>query len=273
MELNKKQGKFSDPRLNKLLVGILLLVLSYLGYEKADLVTSDAASPAVEFSLPSKAIIKGPTTGVPGSLLILDATGSTGDHFAWSVTPELPDGQTTIYPIENSTKCLLTSVPGIYTVFLAVSNSQGIDMVKWSVEVRAGPKPEPDPPKPEPEPDPPKPDPPKPDPEPDFDSEVAKQAYGKAKLAERKPGEVDGLITALKMTVTKAAALNMSVDEINAEFLANTKAVWSSSPDAKTRWSEYRSWQADTLKKNAGSAKQLIQTLQQIVDGLEALND
>lgn len=263
MKLNSgTKGMLADPKFTKLLISILLAVLSYLGYENREIVTGPP-----KFALPPEAKIKGPTAGRPGSLLILDATESTGKFFAWSVSPQLPDGETTIYPIENNTKCLLTSIPGTYTVFLAVGNEEGISMVNWTVKVRAGPDPTPDPPKP----DPPKPDPEPDPPEPDLTG-IAKEAYEHYQDVDAKAGETEALIIALKLTATQAAALNQNVEQINASLLSNTKAIFGGEKEIAERWKPFRPWLAETLKTNAGDAKQLIETLQQIAEGLEVAN-
>lgn len=270
MELNKKEsGILSDPKLKKLLVTILLGLVTYFGGEKvytAVVPVSESESPK-EFSLPPKAVVSGPTAGRPGSLLILDATESKGDHFAWSVTPELPDGETTIYPIEKNRKCLLTSIPGTYTVTLGVGNAEGIDMVKWTVIVRSKPGPSPDP---KPDPPNPEPDPPKPEPEPEFDSEIAEQAYEHFKKVDAKPGELSGLISTIKVTVAKGSSLNWTKEEIFEEFKSGAKAVFSGSSNAKERWEEYDKWQISVIKNNSSDSKNLLETLQQISKGLEA---
>lgn len=102
---------------------------------------------------PPSAIILGPTGGVPGDILVLDASASNGDFFAWQVTPELPEGRTTILPLEGGRKCLVCSVPGTYTLFLAVGNAKGISLLKHVVAVR-GTGPSPPDPQPPPRPDP-----------------------------------------------------------------------------------------------------------------------
>ncbi len=107
---------------------------------------------------PPRAIITGPTGGQPGDILLLDASESEADYFVWGVEPELAE-HTTIMPIEDGRKCIVATKPGSRTIFLSVSNAEGIDQIKWKVTVGDNPPPGPGPgPGPPPEPDPPGPD-------------------------------------------------------------------------------------------------------------------
>jgi len=116
-------------------------------------------------SAPPQARVTGPSGGIPGDILVLDASHSNdASHFAWSVTPRLPEGRPTIMPLEDGKKCLVASVPGVYHVFLAVSNTEGVDLIEWTVTVGSEPAP-PAPPGPTPpNPNPPQPNPPGPTP-------------------------------------------------------------------------------------------------------------
>ncbi len=106
---------------------------------------------------PPVAVVTGPTGGVPGDILVLDASESDADFFAWSVTPQLPGGRPTILVLEDGRKCLVASVPGVYHVFLACSNAEGIDQTLWTLTIGDAPAPVPVPPGPNP-PAPPAPD-------------------------------------------------------------------------------------------------------------------
>ena len=117
-------------------------------------------------------MVIGPTGGVPGDILLLDASQSVGDHFTWQVTPE--EQKPTILVLENGRKCLVRSVAGAYVVFCSVSNAEGNDSLKHAITVSdkntppVPPGPLPAPP-PGPAPDPPSPPPtPGPNPEPVF---------------------------------------------------------------------------------------------------------
>lgn len=115
------------------------------------------------FAAPPEAKIVGPTGGQAGDILLLDATQSAAEHFAWEVTPKLQQkGRPTILPLEDGRKCIVTSVPGNYTVFLAAGNDEGIDLVEWPIKVGGELPPQPGPgpaPGPQPGPTPPTPDP------------------------------------------------------------------------------------------------------------------
>ncbi|MAT14255.1 MAG: hypothetical protein CMJ46_03195 [Planctomyces sp.] len=148
--------------------------LFVIGFLAVSLFTGSA------MAAPPEAIITGPTGGIPGDILVLDASESKADFFDWEVTPELPDGRKTILPLEGGKKCLVTSVPGTYTAFLAAGNAEGIDLKKWTVKVGGdsptpGPGPGPTPPHPGPNPNPPNPVPPTPTPDvPDGKFAIAK---------------------------------------------------------------------------------------------------
>ena len=102
----------------------------------------------------AEAVIDGPTGGVPGDVILLDAGSSKGEHFKWDVIPKLSDGRQTIVPIEGGKRAIVASVPGQYTVILAVSDELGVDLLLYTVTISGdrppgpGPTPGPDPPKP-----------------------------------------------------------------------------------------------------------------------------
>lgn len=112
------------------------------------------------------AIIKGPTKGVPGDILVLDASSSErAQHWAWdvktsAVTPKSggADVEKIITALEeegyqitrkaepvfdksyiisaDDKKLILASHPGVeYDVVLGVSNDEGISIVRWSVKI------------------------------------------------------------------------------------------------------------------------------------------
>lgn len=95
---------------------------------------------------PAKAVIQGPTGGVPGDLILLDATASTGKYFKWLVHPQLPGGRQTIVLVEGGRKAFIASVPGQYSVTLAVGNEDGIDLIVYTVTITATGQPAPQPP-------------------------------------------------------------------------------------------------------------------------------
>lgn len=135
----------------------------------------------------AKAVLSGPTGGVPGDLIVLDATGSTADFFSWNVIPQLSGGRQTIVTVENGRKAFLASVPGQYTVILSVANGEGIDVLLYRVTIsNDGSVPQPLPPGPTPNPNPPVPPGPV---EPTFPNStygVSKIVYAAAKLVNNK---------------------------------------------------------------------------------------
>ena len=142
---------------------------------------------AVDPVLPAKAIIHGPTGGVAGDLILLDASSSTAKFYIWSVTPQLPGGRQTLVFVEGGKKAFLASVPGQYSVTLAVSNELGIDLIVYTVTISGG-TPTPLPPQPVPTPIPPQPQPtPTPvPPQPQFPNEI----MGMSTIANRAAAQI-----------------------------------------------------------------------------------
>ena len=135
--------------------------------------------PLSAFSEAPKAIINGPTTGIAGELLVLDASKSAGKptHYKWMVEPELPGRKMFEAECELNSKIRICSIPGKYRYTLVVSNADGADLLFWDVAIPGTPPPLPSPPGPEPTPPaptppipptPPTPEPPEPPPTPDV---------------------------------------------------------------------------------------------------------
>lgn len=129
--------------------------------------------------------IAGPTSGRPGDILILDASGSAATFHDWSidtadvqvpadhtlesfrttvesmraagfrVTAPRTDSPPVYMLLDGGTRVLLASYPGTYRVSLAVGNAEGVDQLQWKLVVAGG---APVPPKPD-DPDPPPPPP------------------------------------------------------------------------------------------------------------------
>lgn len=83
-------------------------------------------------------VITGPSGGVPGDLLVLDASDSQADHLTWAVLPELPDGRQTILVVDSGRKAIIASVPGQYTVILAAATADGVVLKTHTVTVSGG---------------------------------------------------------------------------------------------------------------------------------------
>lgn len=311
-----KKEFFQDPKFQKLLWGILVLVLGYFGYKievdpnhqpdippapfeapvtpleekEHQLPAADLGKPGVfeeegSFSndlvtslvLPPDAKITGPSAGEVGDILILNATESIGDFYAWTVKEKLPDGRTTIKPIENregkETQCQVASVAGTYTVTLGVSNEKGISLTTWVVTVRGPPKPdcpecpEPNPdPKPEPEPDP-GPDP-KPDPGPDL-SDKAQEVYDILKPVGLKAGEAKAVAGIIRNVIFLAATHDWDVNQLKEEY---KKYFLATVPESsKQKWQIYMEWQGAEFKPIEGDREKVINLLDQVAQGLEAI--
>lgn len=116
---------------------------------------------------PPTAIINGPTTGVRGEILVLDATGCAGEptHFTWKISPELK-GRKQLDVKDGGRRVQVASYGGSYIVSLLVSNADGNDVLTWPLVIPGDmpcPSPEPRPVTPTPvEPIPVEPAPPRP---------------------------------------------------------------------------------------------------------------
>lgn len=230
------------------------------------------SSPPTGITLPPAARIVGPSGGKSGNLLVLDATGSIGDHFAWEVFPKANDGSLTFFAFEDGKKCCLTGVPGTYNVFLAVSNDQGISMIRWTVTVQPADPPKPDP-TPDPEPGPtPDPDPPKPDPTPDFDSDVSREAWEQIKKTDYRPTELKLLIATLTTIANSAEKNSWSPKQILQEYQTAANDIFAGSTDARERWGQYDKWHSKTLFAVRDDSAGLVRRMREISAGLEAAN-
>lgn len=147
-------------------------------------VTAFAAMTSVVSGQDPVPMITGPVVARTGDIVILDASGSTADHFDWLVDtsgvlfPSRESKATTaeiaklrakgfdIKPLARTPpafmimgdgkKLLLASYPGIWKISLAVGNENGVKQLPWIIVItNNGPQPPPGP-----KPDPPKPDPP-----------------------------------------------------------------------------------------------------------------
>ena len=98
-----------------------------------------------------EAVITGPTGGLPGDIIILDASGSSADFFHWNVFPKLAGGRQTIAPFPGGSHAVLATVPGQYTVVLTVGTAEGLDQIEYVVNIGGDVPPAPIPPDPEPD--------------------------------------------------------------------------------------------------------------------------
>ncbi len=205
-----------------------------------------AACVAPAWGAPPRAIINGPSGGMPGDILLLDA-GLSEDaaHYAWKVRPDLPNRRT-ILVTEGGRKCQVASLPGTYVLTLAVSNKDGIDLTDWVVKVPGepvAPLPEPLPPSPAPPPAPPTPPVPGP-PEPAFPDgqfKISQDVYrwGAAVISPRRSAEARALADAAESTaaaiaagtISGPAAILKALLAANNQALGGNVAAWQSFGD------------------------------------------
>lgn len=121
--------------------------------------------PAALDAAPPRAVINGPTTGVPGELLTLDASQSEGDglKYLWRVQPDVTGRKVIDVCNKDGSRARIASLPGKWTYILVVSNAEGADLLSWTVDIPGSPVPQPQPvppnPNPLPQPIPPTPGP------------------------------------------------------------------------------------------------------------------
>lgn len=168
--------------------------------------------------------IVGPTGGVPGDILVLDASKAKAKSYAWGVDRDLPDKRMSILPLPpDNSRCIVCSVPGSYVVFCATATDKGeVQIYRWVVTVgnqppQPGP-PQPQPPAPNPQPNPPvpvpvPPDPPAPKPLPD----------GRFKLASFVATEATKLPAAAK---ARAPVMATAFGHLQAMIAAGALSTW-----------------------------------------------
>jgi len=75
----------------------------------------------------AQAVIEGPNQARSGTLVVLDASDSTGSGFAWAIVPEMPEN----VAVDTSGKVLYFATPvtpGKWTVILAVASGDTVDL-------------------------------------------------------------------------------------------------------------------------------------------------
>ncbi len=132
---------------------------------------------AITSAAPPVATINGPADARIGDIVILDASGSSADHFAWSIDAtavQIPNGKSGTdtdrlaeqlrslgfkveKPVKNSgplthlvlndgKMLILASYQGEWRVALAVGNADGVSIRPWTVKVSGAESPPDDPP-------------------------------------------------------------------------------------------------------------------------------
>lgn len=118
--IQKVKERIKDPK-----IMTIVALLAILGVENADTagnIVSNIASSAqkpVEVD-PPKIELDGKEVYDEGDMIKFVATESYGDHFSWTVDPELEMDQS-----EDKRTCHFASKPGSYTLTLFVSNCEG----------------------------------------------------------------------------------------------------------------------------------------------------
>jgi len=83
-----------------------------------------------------KAAISGPTTGIAGEILELDASASEGaTHFLWKVHPPLAGRRQIEQCGTDGKRVRIASLPGTYVYTLVVSNADGADRTNGVVSI------------------------------------------------------------------------------------------------------------------------------------------
>lgn len=187
--------------------------------------------PSLVLADPSKAVITGPTEGVPGDLIELDSAESVADKRRWYVEPSrFPDGKPTFKMAKDGASIWLASRPGIYRVELVVSNEEGPDRLIFTVTISGGITP------PAPNPGPVIPDPPAPLPAGRFGlaNFVRSQILSTIPQGKRNPAlAFSGVFSAVSAqiaagTLTTSAAAMAKVKSMNQVAVpdAATYAFW-----------------------------------------------
>lgn len=171
--------------------------------------------------VPAKAVIKGPSQVLAGTLLFLSADDATGDNFKWLIPEELT--QTSAICSNNIFFAIPT--PGDYTFGLvAVNKSADIDVAYHKVKVVTHPGNGP------PDVDPPK-DPPK-----SFESLIKISQDAVTKLSD--PPTASALKIALNKIIAESGI--KSLEELRKETILATTTVFLNRKDLskKKEWGE-----------------------------------
>ena len=176
-----------------------------------------------------KAVISGPTGGVPGDIILLDASDSVGDFFVWKISPELPSGrQTLVVVADNGKKAIIASVPGRYEVWLAVGSKDGVDLLRYIVTISGG---NPDTvPQPNPRPVPQFPD---------SRLGVSQKVYDAVKAVPNAQEEAQGLAKSFRGIVAQISAGTLSgkASIMGAIKAANDQVL--NTPEKMARWAPF----------------------------------
>lgn len=234
-----------------------------------DAVAQVAPPPIVRTTLrdvPTNPII-GPTGGVPGDIILLDASQAKAKSYAWDCIPLNLDaaGKPLTTVVALGDKAIVSSRPGTRTVILSTVDDAGvIRLFQWTVTIGANPVP----PGPAPGPSPPEPVPPAP-PRPEPLSGLAKVAFDEAaKLSDR--SKAPAMAQAFRGLVQKIMD-GAVADDVQAIGLI--KAATNQALGAQTDlWKPWGNAVGAALRtKDPNTPSEWAAAVEQIAVGLEAV--
>ena len=213
--------------------------------------------------------IVGPTGGVPGDIILLDASQAKAKSYAWEVIPPALDaqGKPLVSIVPMGERAIVSSRPGTRTVILATVDDAGaVHLFQWTVTIGGTPTPVPPIP---PDPQPPKPpEPPKPPPV--VLAGIAKIAFDEATKVNR-PAECKKLAAAQGAIASaiRAGGLKDGAEILDAWRQANRAAVEASAWQA---WglAMKREWEALQAAGKLNESEDFARVLDEVKRGLEA---
>lgn len=211
--------------------------------------------------------IVGPTGGVPGDILILDASKAKAKSYAWGVDRDLPDKRMSILPLPpDNSRCIVCSVPGSYVVFCATATDKGdVQIYRWVVSVGTQPNPpgppNPTPPTPTPVPVPvPVPVPPTPPPLP----------VGRFRLASFVATEANKLPAAAKV---RAPVIGAAFGVLQARMVAGTLSATMVPSETKAAFNSAAGDHLTAWQAVSKTTQSRLQALTKEKDGIKTLAD
>ena len=179
------------------------------------------------------AVITGPTQSAAGDLIILDATQSRAEAFAWTLT----NSQKSYLIFEDGTKLVFASGAAGQYIFCLATSQSGVDGSAASVAigthtVTVGTVPTPPDPKPD-DPDPPKPEP---------LTGIALECRQEIEQTSATQAERDKLADNLEDVATQSAAMGWTADQMSDELRTLNRVDPFNSTNTITRWGTWPAW-------------------------------
>lgn len=182
-----------------------------------------------------RAVIEGPERAALGDLVVLDASRSEANAFAWL----LVGGPKSFLPVDEGRRCVFASgTAGQYTFVLAAAANDRVALARHVLTIGESP---PTPPTPTP-PVPPTPPPPTPEPLPHGKYDLARLARDWAKLSvsldgSRRQASARSLAASFHSMASAIAAGTLTVPaEILAETKRSNQAALGADTDAWRPW-------------------------------------